>query len=397
MSKLSHNLKQLMTATQLTTSKLANATGIQQPTLHRILSGTIAEPRSSTLVPIAQYFQLSVEDLRNADLTEWLSHKISAPIAPSAEPSGARSPFTIGGAPLSSVEGLLGPTGNPFIGNPSNVPQGGLSQFRTGGIAPGLANSHLLGPTGSTTIGGLEQYAQSPQLKLPAGSFTQFASPNSGFDGQLRGPTGPAFSAPTDLFGTPLRLELPPGGIASLPAAANFTGELNSMAERLAMMKRLGLNEKSEHTIFIELISEFAPKEHVDSILQVGPGRKRFDYLSETSAVSMVVYRSPINRNAPEHRSNDFRLLASRCAHRLWNMSLCKKLFPKHKMVLMVLADQLPANDDASRLQLEWEAEQFDIKVVFVTSPAQAAVLVRELDQIDHDDLSLDDQSPETD
>ena len=63
----------------------------------------------------------------------------------------------------------------------------------------------------------------------------------------------------------------------------------------------------------------------------------------------------------------------------------------------MVLADQQPANDDPSRLQLEWEAEQFDISVVFVTSPAQAAVLVRELDQIDDDDLNLEDHSPEAD
>lgn len=194
MSKLSHNLKQLMTATQLTTSKLANATGIQQPTLHRILSGSIAEPRSSTLAPIAQYFQLSVEDLRNADLTEWLSHKVSAPTTSSVEVPGARSPFTIGGAPLSSVEGPLGPTGSHFIGNPSNAPLGGLNQFRSAGITPGTGGALQFGPTGPTTIGALEQYAQTTQLNLPAGSFTHVAGPNSGFEGQLRAPTGPLFS-----------------------------------------------------------------------------------------------------------------------------------------------------------------------------------------------------------
>ncbi len=83
----------------------------------------------------------------------------------------------------------------------------------------------------------------------------------------------------------------------------------------------------------------------------------------------------------------------TRCAHRLWNMALAKRLLPDHRMVLIVLADHIPGEDDPNRRQLQWEAEQFQIKVAFVTTPAEAVVLIQELDQIDRDDLMIDDPS----
>lgn len=46
---------------------LAKATGVQQPTIHRILKGESDDPRTATLQPLADYFGVTVEFLRTAD------------------------------------------------------------------------------------------------------------------------------------------------------------------------------------------------------------------------------------------------------------------------------------------------------------------------------------------
>lgn len=49
-------------------TSLAAATGITQPTLHRILTGESKEPRYSNLHAIAKYFGTSVDQLRTGDI-----------------------------------------------------------------------------------------------------------------------------------------------------------------------------------------------------------------------------------------------------------------------------------------------------------------------------------------
>jgi transcriptional regulator with XRE-family HTH domain len=44
-------------------TSLARRTGINQPTLHKIMSSGTADPRISTLLALAKFFDVSVEEL----------------------------------------------------------------------------------------------------------------------------------------------------------------------------------------------------------------------------------------------------------------------------------------------------------------------------------------------
>lgn len=56
-------LRQLMTQHKISENELAKRTSLNQPTVHRLLAGETADPRASTLIPIARYFDISLEAL----------------------------------------------------------------------------------------------------------------------------------------------------------------------------------------------------------------------------------------------------------------------------------------------------------------------------------------------
>lgn len=62
------NLDYLMSKHRLNPTSLAGATNQNQPTLHRIMTGESTDPRAKTLQPYAEYFGVSVNDLRTVDL-----------------------------------------------------------------------------------------------------------------------------------------------------------------------------------------------------------------------------------------------------------------------------------------------------------------------------------------
>lgn len=64
------NLEWLMRRYGLNPNALAKAARANQPTLFRILSGEVEDPRSKTLEPIAAFFGVSVETLRSVDLEQ---------------------------------------------------------------------------------------------------------------------------------------------------------------------------------------------------------------------------------------------------------------------------------------------------------------------------------------
>lgn len=63
MEKLSGILRQLIAEKQITISQLARSTGILQPVLHRMTTGNTNNPRIDTLLPLANYFNIRVEQL----------------------------------------------------------------------------------------------------------------------------------------------------------------------------------------------------------------------------------------------------------------------------------------------------------------------------------------------
>ena len=63
MSNLSTVLKHLMSQKGLTSSELARKTRIAQPVIHRLMAGDTVNPQILTLKPIADYFNISIDQL----------------------------------------------------------------------------------------------------------------------------------------------------------------------------------------------------------------------------------------------------------------------------------------------------------------------------------------------
>ena len=64
MTQLSDNLKRLMREHRLNPNSLAKESGAKQSTVFRILEGMSKSPRDDTLLPLARFFGISVEQLR---------------------------------------------------------------------------------------------------------------------------------------------------------------------------------------------------------------------------------------------------------------------------------------------------------------------------------------------
>ena len=65
---IKENLQLLMEMAGHNPHSLARETGVKQPTIFRILEGESTTPRDGTIRPLAEYFGISIEDLRYADL-----------------------------------------------------------------------------------------------------------------------------------------------------------------------------------------------------------------------------------------------------------------------------------------------------------------------------------------
>lgn len=58
------NLRELMTRAGISENRLSLKTGVPQPTIHRILNNRVADPRDGTLRPLAEFFGVTVEEMR---------------------------------------------------------------------------------------------------------------------------------------------------------------------------------------------------------------------------------------------------------------------------------------------------------------------------------------------
>src|SRR5579863_6988609 len=60
---LTDNLRHLMQLKDISEAALARKTAIPQPTLHKILAGKTNDPRASTLKALADFFEISIDEL----------------------------------------------------------------------------------------------------------------------------------------------------------------------------------------------------------------------------------------------------------------------------------------------------------------------------------------------
>lgn len=61
--KLATILKELLQKNKISESELARKTGVCQPVIHRMASGETDNPKIKTLLPIARYFDISIDEL----------------------------------------------------------------------------------------------------------------------------------------------------------------------------------------------------------------------------------------------------------------------------------------------------------------------------------------------
>lgn len=87
MSQLRRNLAYLIAKQGINPTALAKATGVQQPTIHRILKGESDDPRTATVQPLADYFGVSVEFMRTADAEAFDHGKLPEPYEVEAAPN----------------------------------------------------------------------------------------------------------------------------------------------------------------------------------------------------------------------------------------------------------------------------------------------------------------------
>lgn len=57
-----------MKAKGLSEYRLAQLTGVPQPTIHRIVNGESEDPKTATVKPLASYFGISVDELRGSKI-----------------------------------------------------------------------------------------------------------------------------------------------------------------------------------------------------------------------------------------------------------------------------------------------------------------------------------------
>jgi len=62
-NKISKALRLLLEEHKLTTTELARRTGLVQPVVYRMISGETINPKIETLIPLARYFKITVDQL----------------------------------------------------------------------------------------------------------------------------------------------------------------------------------------------------------------------------------------------------------------------------------------------------------------------------------------------
>jgi len=73
-TRISHILNKLMADKGLHATELARLVNIPQPTIHRVLMGVCEHPHLSTLRPIADYFSVTVDQLKGLEPISLIDH-----------------------------------------------------------------------------------------------------------------------------------------------------------------------------------------------------------------------------------------------------------------------------------------------------------------------------------
>ncbi|MHB1947207.1 MAG: LexA family protein [Gammaproteobacteria bacterium] len=79
-TRIGQILNRLMTEKKLRVAELARRVNLPQPTVHRIATGSCEHPHLSSLEPIANFFSITVDQLKGLELIPWLDHASKVPL-----------------------------------------------------------------------------------------------------------------------------------------------------------------------------------------------------------------------------------------------------------------------------------------------------------------------------
>lgn len=78
-TKIAQILTHLMTEKKIRVTELARQVNLPQPTIHRIANGTCEHPHLSSLEPIANFFSITVAQLKGYEPIPWLDRILKVP------------------------------------------------------------------------------------------------------------------------------------------------------------------------------------------------------------------------------------------------------------------------------------------------------------------------------
>lgn len=79
-TRISQVLNRLLAEKKIRVAELARQINLPQPTVHRIAAGTCEHPHISSLQPIADFFSISLDQLKGHDPIPWLDHAAKVPL-----------------------------------------------------------------------------------------------------------------------------------------------------------------------------------------------------------------------------------------------------------------------------------------------------------------------------
>lgn len=152
MNNLKENLAYLIEKHGINPSVLARETGINQPTIFKILAGDSKEPRLSTLKPIADFFRVTVEWLQTGDAQGWDALRKIA-----GKQAGEEFNFTV--SQFKQV---------PVVGHVKGGPDGFLEEL---GYPIGHGDGHVEYPARDKNAYALRVRGDSMRPRIKSGEF----------------------------------------------------------------------------------------------------------------------------------------------------------------------------------------------------------------------------------
>lgn len=352
MNNLNINLQAFLSWAGLPASKLARLTGLNQPTLHRILKGTSIQPRYSTIKPIAIFLGVNAEDLRTKNLSAYFEKNGQA-----FSEWVASEPFDVNIRPVN-------------LNLPSVFPEGDDQNTTVSLTTPSLLD-------GTKNASGMAE-----QANLSTGLFEHQPPPKlSSAPTQPTHATLPATHQVTSINTTNSKTPTPTEETVNSSFKRGSTVE---MQLGRGVNQMAGLHDP-DLAVLEENLRKLGQGNDLDAIYWVGQRSVRLAYTSDKLGVKCMRYRIATPAHQDDQRPTDpFRLIYQRTAPHIIDLALIKRSKPEMTTLLIIMCSELPKSGHAGLKHVQWVCGQFNVHPFFADDPEAATQWVTGI----HDSLT---------